>query len=103
MDPGGGILSYLDVIAHTHRIPRGEDLRGRRVGLRGQHADLAEDLRRLPRLRALAPHGEEVARLELLVVPEVDLDEDAVGHRVRPSPLRVHDVAVLLPAARLAE
>src|SRR6266550_9540404 len=101
--PGGGILSYLDVIAHTHRIPRGQDLSGGRVGLRGEHADLAEDLRRLPRLGALAPHGEEVARLEPLVVPEVDLDEDAVGQRVRPSPLRVHDEAVLLPAARLAE
>ena len=49
------------MITDLHVVARADDLARGRVRLRREDADLAEDLPRLARLRALAPDGEEVA------------------------------------------
>src|SRR5947208_8080191 len=54
-------------VPHAHRIAHGYHLRRRRFRLGRQHAELAENLPRLPRLHVLAVDRQEVARLDLIV------------------------------------
>src|SRR5476649_2519876 len=80
----------FDRIADLHRVTRGDDLACRRVALRCQDADLADNLSWLS--GRIAIDRQEVSRLDLIVVAEVNLDEVAVRERFVPF-LRVDNVA----------
>src|SRR5437773_2857629 len=104
MDPAGrAILPDFHAVADAHRISHGHDLRRRRLRLGGQNADFAENLPLLPGLRVLTVDGEEVARLDGVVAPEVDLHEEALAERVVPTALRGNDGAGALSTVRITE
>src|SRR5207247_4725030 len=104
MDPAGrAILPDFHAVADAHRISHGHDLRRRRLRLGGQNADFAENLPLLARLGVLTVDGEEVARLDGVVAPEVDLHQQPLAERVIPTALRGDDGAGALAAVRIAE
>src|SRR5258705_304801 len=104
MDPAGrAILPDFHAVADAHRISHGHDLRRCRLRLGGQNADFAENLPLLARLCVLTIDGEEVARLDGVVAPEVDLHEQALAECVVPTALRGDDGAGALAAVRIAE
>src|SRR5687768_5358787 len=83
-------LSAHDEIADMHQPTHGDDLAGCGAGFRRQDADLAKDLARLSGNRAVAVHDQEITRLKLIVVAEVDLDEVALAETEIPV-LRIDD------------
>src|SRR3954447_655546 len=98
---GPGLFRF-NPIARNHRAAHVHDPRSRGVCFGGQDADLAENLARLAEDGTLAPDGEEVAGLDLIVVAEVDRDEIAFAEGAFPSGRR-DDEAAHLAARVIAE
>src|SRR5437899_10846788 len=94
-------LPHFDAVADLHPVTHQHDLGRGSVTLRGEHCDFTEDLALRDSDVGIAEHGEELARLNLIVAAKVDLHELPFAERLEPfAPLRVDNQAVRLPARR---
>src|SRR5437763_3721577 len=107
MDPGllparRRTLSHFDLVANLHREAHRDDACRRGVALGSENTDLAENLPRLARHRAVAKDREHIAGLQLVVAAEVDLHEIA-DRQAELEAFRVDDVAAVLVAWTVAD
>src|SRR5436305_14123820 len=107
MDPGllpaqRRTLSHFDLVANFHRAPHRDHPRRRGMALGRENTDLAENLPRLARNRAVAEDRQNVAWLQRVVAAEVDFHQIA-DRESELEAFRIHDIAVPLSGRRIAD